>query len=198
MTVQVGDVVRVTAKMAVDNEAVQNVYHYQNAGPGALSDSDFIDAVGGRLDGVHGGLNSNISDQLDYTTIEFYNVTQSNALGEVSWPTQTSGGQTSSNLLPTQVAGLLTFSTGLSKSLGKKFLGGLTIAAGDFDGAPNAAIQAALATFGTNLLGVLTKNGNTIKVGNYRVATATFIEWIAPIVEQIFATMRSRKIGVGD
>lgn len=194
--IQDGDILRVTAKMLLDSEEIQNVFYAQYLGTTEVDEFAGADLLADRLDGCWGNINTQMSQDLDYLTIEVYNVTQDAPIQETGWLTQTSGAAIGDEL-PFQVAMLATFPTALKKSLGKKYIGGYTVDSVDDGGVPNSTTLSNLADFVADLLSALTTANGSFQWGHIREDPLTFVAWLSGIVETIYSTQRRRKIGVG-
>lgn len=197
MTVQPLDIIRVTAKATLAaTEDAQNVYYFQHGGSTPLEDPPIISALANQINLAHDKLNGEQSTQLEYTTINLYNVTQRLLLSEVPWPGITSG-TLADAALPYQIAGLVTFPTLLAKTLGKKYIAGFTEIGNDTFGIPTGNIITALGQYAVDLLTLITIAGEPFPIGHIRTDPLTFIAWATGLVESLWATQRRRKIGVG-
>lgn len=197
MTVEPLDIIRVTAKATlIATEDAQNVYYFQHGGDAPLEDPPVVAALASQINLAHDQVNGEQSTQLEYTTINLYNVTQRLLLDEVPWPGITSG-TLGGDALPYQVAGLVTFPTALAKTLGKKFLAGFTEAGNGAQGTPAAEIITALGNYVVELLDLVVIGGHDFPIGHIRTDPLTFIAWATGLVESLWATQRRRKIGVG-
>lgn len=197
MTIQPGDVLRVTWEMQdAGGNTFQNVYYWRHGGIAPVADSVFLAAAAAHIDTAMVNLHPFQMDNVDPTVMKTYNETQADPLDDVDL-SPLSGGSGGPDSLPFQVSGLVTFSTGLRKSLGKKYMGPIIRAATTGSGNLSPTLQTALAAYASQILTNLTAGGETFLVGHYRAATAVFVDWIGSIVENIFATQRRRKPGVG-
>jgi hypothetical protein len=197
MTIQPGDVLRATFELTSSGgNTVQNVYYWQHVGANPVSDGDFIDECKDVLLDAYAEIKSDMPSTVAFTRIAFFNVTQDDPIGEedISGFGTGDGGATS---LPLQVASLVTFTTGLRKSLGKKFFGPHVPGNVTGAGLPSAGLLANLADLATILITDLVANGETFVIGHYRYATSTFVRWLTAIVETLYSTWRPRKPGVG-
>lgn len=198
MAVEAGDVLRVTAKFLVnDIDDMMNVFHAKHMGDDPVPDASAATDLSDRLDGAWGQLNSHISVNVDYVSIEVFNVTQDRPISEDSWFTQTAGGQSTDAQLPAQIASLVTFPTATARSLGKKFLGGFTEVDNENFGVVSSGLLSDMADFVTDLLGSMTIDGELFEWGNYRPLTLLFSPWVSGLIETFWATQRRRRSGVG-
>ncbi|MCK4958244.1 MAG: hypothetical protein KAT00_02570 [Planctomycetes bacterium] len=191
-----GDVIRVAVKMLQDSESMVNVYHFQHTGAIAQTDGDVHAAMQTYIQNAYDGIEPIISEDVIQDSMDTYNVTQDRPMFSAAWPGTFQGDDTSGPL-PLQNAYLLTFTTATKNSLGKKFVPGMTENQSAGSGILVGAAIAELVQFGIDLLAGFTVNAQTFKPGNYRSDTATFILWLAAIVETLSSTQRRRKPGVG-
>lgn len=195
MTVTNGDILRLTAKMSVNENDVQNVYHIRiNGGP--VADGDIVDGLGDAMDFIYDYIEAYSPATLDFDTIAVWSVTEDRPLGEIEWPTLTNGSGVG-DIAPLQLAALVLFGTETARSQGRKFMPPpleehLTAA-----GTISAAYQAALADFGAALLPVVIVDNWEYEFGNWRGSISLFSEWETAIVKDIIRTQRRRVAGVG-
>lgn len=196
--VQPGEFIRATCKMTLAGEDVQNVYYYKHDGSSDAGELLVHAAIAVALDDAYDEIDALMTDDMTFDTIETYNVTQGAPINETAWPALTAGGAAGERM-PSQVAALVTFPTGVRKSLGKKYLGVFTEAENDQFGQPIAALQTALAAFVTEVLAIVVADGENFIVGHIRKVAdeVSFIAWVSGIVESIWATQRRRKKGTG-
>lgn len=193
----IGDILRVTCKMSWAENDIQNVYHGQLDGTVAPDDVDLLDAIYDELDSAYTIIAGNIPAQVSFDTIAVYDLTQDYFIGESPWPVLETGGGGGSDPLPPQLAPLVLFGTAVLGSQGRKFLPPLEEGANDTDGTPVAVTLAALAQYAVDILAGVNETDYTVKFGNYRELTDTFIQWINAEVRDIWATQRRRYFGRG-
>jgi len=197
MTVSPGDIVRATCKMTLSGtEDLQNVYYFQHAGSVVLSDAVVENQMISFLNTAYDKINNEQSNQVDYTTVNLYNVTTRELVAESPWPGVSSGTRTDP-ALPYQVSALITFPTALAKTLGKKYIGGFTEFTNGQYGTPTAALITALGNFAVDLLSGLEIGGEPFPIGHIRTDPLTFIAWSTGLIEALWATQRRRKFGIG-
>lgn len=196
MTVNSGDILRVTAKMYMGVVDVQNVYHIQAQSTGEVSDEDAVDEIKARLNAAYAELVPQQTDTLQYDTIEIFNVTQDKPIDEVTWPTLTDG-DVVGDMLPSQMSGLVRFTTQTARSQGRKFIGGVIEGDNDSDGLPDTDILTALADYAADLLAAWLVGSGSFAFGNYNVDLDRFAEWVSPIVNTIWSALGRRRFGQG-
>jgi len=196
MSVNNDDVLRVTAKMHMGVVDIQNVFHIQAQGTGTLGDAAAVSAIALRLDDAYANMVAQLSDNLQFDTIEVFNVTQDAPMDEVTWPTLVDG-DVVSDQLPTQVAGLVRFTTNVARSQGRKFIGGVIEGDNDANGLPDTDVLTALAAFAADVLTPWLIGSGNFAFGNYNVDLTRFAEWVSPIINTIWSTLRRRRFGVG-
>lgn len=196
MTVQIDDVIRATAKMSLGVEDIQNVYHFKATGTGTATDANVTIAIAAGLDSAYDEVDLLFSDQVDFDTIEFYNLTQDTYLGELAWPSLVAGGDLG-DMLPPQTCLFTLFNTDTLGSQGRKFLPATTHNYLGVDGTPLGGVLTDLAAFAADLLTGYVTGTVTMVPGNYRKATQGFFQWVLAIVPDFFATQRRRYYGSG-
>jgi len=196
MAVADGDVLRLVAKMSNGGDDIQNVFHVQVAGTGFGTNDDVLDAVSEQIDYAYTQFDQYLSDNLNFDSIEGYNVTQEEYLGEQTWPTLVQGGSADEEI-PPQCAPLCLFLTEVAKSQGRKFLPPLIKTHIDSDGTISGTALAAIYLFCTSILAGVDEGTWTAVFGNYRPLGEIFIEWVSAVARDFFATQRRRYQGKG-
>lgn len=192
------DVIEVIAEMSLFGQRLLNVYHLVADQP--LDDADALADIGEYMDGLYTEANGVISAALAYTGIICRNLTENSPMGEISWPTLTFGGATGGSELPTQIAGLVTLPTAVSRRRGRKFVPGM-VEAQLTGGLLESAAVAALADFGAYLL-----SGQSMTSGAgwfYRVVSlplgpGTVSQATEAIVTNVPSALGRRRIGAGE
>ena len=195
--IEAGDIVRVTAKLDMSTDDIINVYHLKHAGSGDVTQAAFLAVVDNWLDTAYGIFDQYLSNAVDFVSIDCFNVTQDEPIGSVSWPTMTSGGDSTADAYAKQVAPLVRFPTATARSQGRKFLGGFTEAQIGGGGTLSATLQSALASFGAQILAGFTASGEDFIPGNWNQVLGRFAPWLSAVVNIVAATQRRRRIGVG-
>lgn len=198
MTTNVGDIIRVAPRMTSSNSGdLVNVYHFKLTGPGSLSDADMIDDMCDLMDAMYDVLDTSITDEISFSDINVFNVTQDTPHGPQDWPTLTAGSNQAVPL-PSQTAAFIQTPTGLSRSWGRKFLGGFTTDHLSQDGNIATGFLAVLVSFANvwlNQTGV-TLNGTWEPV-IYSTIDLSWRAILSATVNNIWATIRRRRVGVG-
>lgn len=196
MSVAVGDIVRITAKMRwFGTDDVQNTYTYRVDLNATLDDDEFMSVVADVLDSAYNNMIGGQSTQFTYDSIDGINLTQDVLLPEVSWPVLVAGAS-ATTIVPQQLAICAFWPTITPKVRTSAFFGGFVIAAiaalGDITPANVSQVLAAaneLSTFDTVELD-MTK-GSLNPVGSIFTPAGT------PQVPTRWRTQRRRRIGVG-
>jgi hypothetical protein len=196
MTVNVNDVVRVTAEMSMDYAGeVQNVYYVQLDTGSAVDDEDFMDEVADALEDAYTYLLPHLSPNYNFDTIAFYNVTQDVSMGDIGWPTLTVGTNTSGMTTP-QVAAQVDFRASGTNGLGRKYIGGVGEDAVD-SGTMTPTFLTALANYAAQLLLSVVIGSSGASFGHLSGTEQVFVQWIEALLATVLATQRRRKAGVG-
>lgn len=196
MAVQSGDVLRVIAKMSWGENDIQNVYHMQVSGTNFGTNANVLSEISDFLDGAYLTFDQGVTDLITYDTIEAYNLTQEEYVGEQAWPTLSVGGL-ADDPLPPQTCNLVLFGTNTLKSQGRKFLPTVTYSQLDTDGTVSSSWVTIIGNFAAYILLGVDAGDWTAVCGNYRPLTEVFIEWIESTVRDIWATQRRRYFGRG-
>lgn len=126
MTASQNDVVRITAVMEIPIVGViENVYHVRITSAGPIDDTDLQDAAAEFLEDIYTEINSRISDEQLYNSINIFNYTNQQVFGSISWPSLTAGLNTGDLLAP-GVSALAIGRTGVSRRVGRKYFGVFT------------------------------------------------------------------------
>lgn len=196
MSVQVGDVIRVTAVLD-DTLAgtVQNVWHARQFST-ATSDSTFIADAAARLETVYGYWDQYMPDTCNFDEIRFFNVTQGTPMTTVPWPTLVSGGVDVADPLPSVLSVLAFARTSVSRTIARKFIGPFT-EADQADGEWGAGMLANIALgFGAWWSGWT--SGTGLATGTvWSPTTAQYFDITTQAVRAVVAYQRRRKRGRG-
>lgn len=191
------DVMRVIAKMSVDEGDIINVYHsLVTIGVVGVSDAEIVTGLSNAVDYCYDLIKAFYSEDLDFDTIEVWNVSQDRPMGEVEWPTLTNGTGTG-DLAPLQVAPLILFGTDVARSQGRKYLPAPLESVLNTKGTLTSTFQAAMAAFGAALLPTVNVGEWEYGFGNYNYDLADFRKWTTAIVRDVARTQRRRVLGVG-
>lgn len=198
MTVNTGDILQVRAKYSYGVDDYVNVYHFKADFTASQTDLAVLGAVRAMLDDAYDHLDTLISNNVTFDTIEVINLTQDMAVGEDDWVTLTAGANVDSPL-PTQVACVVRFFTNVLGSQGRKFLSTFTETENVYGGTLSAGLTTALGNYAAEILaGVVISAGNELIPGNWNATLARFAEWTSAFINERMGTQRRRKVGVGE
>lgn len=196
MTIQIGDVIRVQARMLRNGvDAVQNVYHVHHDTGSPVVDATWVSEVSAIIDAAMFGLSTAISPNITPLDLLFFNITQDVTLPDGAWTTFV-GGTSGLHANAPQVSAEVFWRTGAARVIGRKFLPPMTEDL-QSDGLWVAGLLASLAAFGVALVGsILTLQGN-VSFGTYNAVTAVFNAYASTFVPIDARTQRRRRTGVG-
>lgn len=191
-----GDIIRVTAKMTYNAgvDDVQNVYHMKFDGPDMV-DEDVHTMIAGYLNTAYDYIKGLSTTDVEFETIETWNLTQDRPMIENTWPTLTAGTGTGQSS-PQQGAPLCLFNTASPRSQGRKFLPPPTETVWEGDSISSTAL-AAIVNWANVILGGASYGSNSLLPGNWSKKYTRFAPWISGIVETVLRTQRRRVRGVG-
>ena len=190
------DVIRITAKMQIPAGNVQNVYHFRFSGTSGADGDTVLSDIAAALDTAYTEIQPALPSTLTFETIEAFNISQDEPIGEIDWPVLTTGGG-SGQSLPPQCAPLILFGTGSPRSQGRKYLPGVTETETDGGGFITSGFAAALADFALLILGSITTEHGFVVPGNWSKLYARFAPWISAIVQTKLRTQRRRVYQIG-
>jgi len=196
MAVENNDVLRVSCKMSLFGQDVQNVFYIRNNGAGSVDDTTAVTEVLARLDSAFVLQNGEITNNLSYDSIEIFNITQDRPMGEYAWPTLTVGGAVS-EALPNQVSGLVLFPTTTARSQGRTYLGGHVEGNNSSTGVPDGGALAAMAAWAAALIAPWLVGGGEFEFGNWSSEKLRFAAYVSSLVRDVWRTQRRRAQGVG-
>lgn len=189
-----GDAIRIQAKAQLAGTEVDGIFYYICQFSADQSDADVMDALATQIDSMYGRVDQLMADDMVFSDIHFYNLTQERPLGTLDWPTMTAGAVTGSTPLPFGCAALVTADTGYKKSRPKKFLGGFT----EQDVAANTwseTLTIAMANFAADWLNdVLVAVGNTLVPGTWSKIYEAFRPLVSTVIRDKVAYQRGRKV----
>ena len=196
MSVAIGDFVRITAKMKLfGTDDVMNVFTFRIDRNDTVDDAAFMVAMALHLDDAYTLLEEDINENLTWVTVDGQNISKSELLPEVGWPTLVDG-PNAANLLPTQVCGEVYWPTITPKVRTTSFIGGYTEAANDADGSILVGARNRLIAFGDAMKEVATANVDGVK-GSWNAGAFIFTESGDPVAPSRWRTQRRRRVGVG-
>lgn len=196
MAVEVGDIVRITARLLLRGVSdVVNVYHFSVAINDALNDTIFMINTASAMDTLYGLINLRIHPDVTYIAVEGQNITKDELLPSTDWPVLTAG-LSGSLMMPEMVAACVFHRTLKPRVRAAKFLppmgDGVSV-----DGAVLAAAVVEFQAYGDSLTAGLTATdlGLTYVAFNRLLSTATAVS--QALVPARFRTQRRRRLGVG-
>lgn len=196
MTVNLNDVLRVTAKMSQAGSDIQNVYHWKAKGTGSDTDLNVMNAIALRLDISYTTIDGLLTTGLTYDQIDFFNMTQDVVMGTLDWPVLVAGSLVA-EALPLQTSALLLFGTLIPKSQGRKFLPPMAEIASGNAGDLDAATTTACINFIAAILSTVIVGTLQFDAGNYDHLLVRFAQWFSGKVGTYMRTQRRRVVGVG-
>lgn len=196
MAVVVGDIVRITARLLLNNLAdIVNVYHFSVATNTTANDTAFMTEMASALDTLYTGLNPIFTPEITYSSVEGQNITQDVLLPSRPWPILVAG-VSASEMLPEMVAPCVFHRTLKPRVRAAKFLPPIA-EDNSVDGAIAAAAVALLQAFGDSLTtGLTTANLALVYVAFNRLLSSSTVVTQA-LVPARFRTQRRRRLGVG-
>jgi len=192
------DIIRVTAKMefaAIGD--IQNVFYIKCDLSSGLDDGLFLDDVASFMDTAYTILEDDFADELKFTFIEAYNVTQDRPSGSTNWPVLVEGGDVTNQPMATQMAGQVNFPTAIKRSQGRKYVGGLTEAANTGGGGLDTNLRARLVLWGEEFTGGVVLDTGLGFFGHISSGVPSFRVWELVTAPALLATQRRRKLGTG-
>lgn len=196
-TVNVGDVVQITARLRYGGvDAIENIFYVRHEGTAAVDAATFITQAGLYMESCYTTLQLDLSDDVQYEDITYYNVTQDYPMGQEEWPSLTAGTATV-DATATQVAFQVNFTTQIKRTQGRKYIGVLTEASVNAGGIVAPTTVTALKNFALAVLSNFSVGAESFEVGHVKASTGAWIPWIGYSVPLLVATQRRRKQGVG-
>jgi hypothetical protein len=196
MSVESGDIMRVTAKMSHLGNDIQNVFHIRANGTGSVDDATAVTEITNRLNSAYGNVVDYQNLDYDYNTIEIFNVTQDRPMGEYNWPSLVSG-TLANDALPDQTAALALFPTMTARSQGRKYVGGWCEAENNSGGDPDGDVTTQMLAWALSLIAPWLVGSGEFEFGNWSYTLLRFAEWLQPIIRDVWRTQRRRASGVG-
>jgi hypothetical protein len=198
MTVQIEDTIRATVCMlGPSNQALQNVFYYQYGGVSAEDDDVVMQVIRDHLeDNLYTEINPHIDHLCTYVEIMFYNVTKDNPMGILPFDTLVTGGEGTSQGLPSGVAACVTASTNVKKCKPKKYFGVLTESATS-DGEWGNAEMIHLATVAEQWLEPVVTILGLLIPATWSKVLQSAVPLVGAVVRSVCSYQRRRKAGVG-
>lgn len=195
MPIGSGDIFRVTARMEVGSDDVQNVYHVRMNGVVA-SDDVLLGDIADILDGAYTQANAYIAQGLLYRDIKVFSITEDRPLETVLWPVLNNGNATSSPM-PFQTSPLVRFLTVYSGRQGRKYMPITSETFHEGSGQMAAAMLAGYAAYGADLIDITPIGTAEYEFGTYDPVIPLFAEYTSALVNTTMRTQRRRVQSVG-
>lgn len=196
MAVDEGDVLRITAEMKVDADAIQNVFHYQYQSVAQITDAQALTDSALVMEDLYNDLLASIATSVDFVQVRVQNITKDVLLGTTAWPTIIAGLEVL-ELLPRPVSALITYGTAVPDTRGGTYFGGFT----ELDNTNLAVIASALITrlgaVATSVLAGTNLSGRFYQLIVQNREFGTVIPVTSAIVHAVWRTQRRRRQGVG-
>lgn len=193
-----GNVIRTTVECLIDNSSVvQNVFHWAYAGTTVIDDQTAVDDMRDHLEnGGYAILDIDQTTRLTYVGYQNYNLSLGAPL-PFSPADDPLAGLHVGEALPFQTAALMSFPTGVSRSIGRKYIAGYTESGtgggGELDTLPLARLASSAVVW---LLNPVIEFG-TASLGNTIPSGLSFWPWTSFRVDTLLRTQRRRIPGVG-
>lgn len=196
MAVSVGDVVRITARLLLNNIGdVVNVYHFFVNTNTTANDAAFMTELALAMDTLYTPVNAAVHQDISYVSVDGQNITDNQLLPTVGWPVLTVGGN-ATEMLPEMVAACVFWRTLRPKVRTAKFLPPFGENQ-NVDGALAAATVILLQAFGDALTAGLTGPNIAVVYGAYNKPLDRFEVVAQALTPARFRTQKRRRLGVG-
>lgn len=197
MAVAPGQVIQVTLRGEwPGGDEAQQVIYLVNDGDSNAADADVLTAADLYMIDAYNDILTYVSNSFSWLTIRVYNITQDKPIGDQALSTTVTGTSVTQPL-PYQCSGLVSFPTKKKKTVGKKYIPGLTEGAQDDANALLSAAVDDLQDLGDTLVDGFTAGGQEFIPGTYNLATQTFTKFESAIARGGIYTQRRRRPGVG-
>lgn len=200
-----GDVFRFSVRLSLPSgQDHVNVYYFEAQGTGTALDQDFADDAIAFFDTLYSRFNSALSNAMDAVDIKIDKVdfvggelviTENVGL----FPFTTSGfvPGNSGDVLPPQDAAVIKLLTGIGKSYGRKFLGGLGENTQN-NGVPESTLITQAASFISDMLaGWQIASTTDMEAGIMSTAVDAFVKFISGELSSVLGGQRRRRLGSG-
>jgi len=197
MTVNGNDIIRVTAVLEGPSGKIENVYQFRAEVIVGGNDTDVMTDLAQKLDDAYTHLLSSMSSDCVFIEVQGFNVTQDAPMPTVPFPSVTAG-SASANDMASQVSFMALFRTGVSRVLGRKFLGGFAKEALTNDGFVSSGSITAIAGYIGELIGLfISASLNSYQLGVVSTVTHTFYAFFEGVAQVVPGTQRRRRQGRG-
>lgn len=196
MTVAIGDIVRITARLVLDGSFdVVNVFHFVVAVQDAVNDSAFMEEVADQFDVLYTKINTEVTNRVSYVAVEGQNITQDVLLPSKAWPILVAG-IASDSMLPETVSACVFHRTLTPRVRAAKFLPPMTQGS-NVGGTIISGTLSNITDFGN----LLTLSLQTLLIELTYVAFNRLLGTTTPVTQAIapvrWRTQRRRRVGVG-
>lgn len=196
MTVGVGDIVRITAKLQLAGIGdIVNVFHFSVAANTTPNDTQFMLDTAGAIDALYAPLTPFITTQVTYQSIEGQNISKDELLPSTAWPTQVAG-TGAAEMLPEMNSVCVFHRTLKPRVRASKFLPPMTEDS-NVAGVVNVLTVAVAQAFGDALVAGLTNLGVSLVYVAFNRLLSTSTVVTQALVPVRFRTQRRRRLGVG-
>lgn len=199
MAVNNQDVIKVTARMRwADAVDVQNVFTAVLASGTYVTDDEAKDDLAEWVDDMYAIVDDVLPTNLVFDDLDFFNLTQDEPLGTLSWPTMTTGQAGTNEIAASGVAAVLTAFTSIVRVHGRKYFGPIAetfIDGGYLNSTVIAGMASVIALWITPFTGGT--SGETWAPGVWRRLTSGFAAFRDGVVRNVPGYQRRRKAGVG-
>lgn len=197
MAPTVGDILRIICRLVQAANDVQNVYHGKVESGTPPTGATLASDMASFMDGIYNQINYGIADNIVYSSVAIYNLTQDEFYGDEPWPTLSIGGGGTNPMLPPQCAPLVLFQTATPGHLGKKFLPPITDNVLDDDGSLTAGYVTNTALLGADIVAGMSPGTYYVSFGIYSGNPAVYYPFSAAVARDFVATQRRRYTGKG-
>jgi hypothetical protein len=197
MTVNANDIIRATAVLEGPSGKIENVYQFRCVVVVGGDDTDVMTDLAQKLDDAYTHLVASMSSDTVFIEVQGFNVTQDAPMPTVPWPSVTAG-SASANDMASQVSFLALFRTGVSRVLGRKFLGGFAREALTADGFVSSGSLTAIAGYIGELIGIfIAASLTSYQLGVLSTVTHTFFAFFEGVAQVVPGSQRRRRQGRG-
>lgn len=200
-----GEVFRAAARViGPQGQDIVNVFHFKAFLATPMDDSAFALALRTAVKNVYATLNTAQANdyvpadiKVDCVAMVGGKETVVRSLGTSAWPSGYEPSVGGAPLAP-QNAALVKFATLGVRTLAKKFIPGFTVSALDANGAPTAAVLAALADWADYVVNdIVFSTGNGVHAVVWGKRAAAWLDLLGAVVDAVWSTQRRRKVGYG-
>lgn len=203
MNINVGDTIRVVAKMRDgSNSLIENRYFWRHTGAATADSDQVLDDLENALSTSYEYVDGYMPDTLEPVEIVVDLVQFSGGkivtiqpVGTIAWTTWT-GGESAAEIMPEGIAAVVNFPTGVPRTQGRKFIGPLTEAA-NTNGRVTGGLLLDLINYAATFLLGWTFDSQDFTTGLMSKHTLGLIPFTAFVIPSPLGYQRRRKPGVG-